>query len=227
MFLTIGSSFLNSVNVLASWFKFFLKLYNIQTWVLYSTCSPLHWSIWLTRFQENVLRRLGHDWCAFLHLTWCFTSTETVWLIMDGGRMGWDPRHISLFTQLLSSGCAFQEGRQVYLSHSNTVGAALAETAHLQVTEDEADRYILLQEMPFNGSFNSHCLSEPVAEPLLTLIDVLLEVWRFIAWQSEGRPSTSQPRCSWRNRYPAPWWPCCCALHWWGCWWDHPFINRC
>ena len=49
------------------------------------------------------------------------------------------------------------------------------------MTEDEADRYILLQEMPFSGSFNSHCLSESVAEPLLTLIDVLLEVWRFIA----------------------------------------------
>ena len=44
---------------------------------------------------------------------------------------------------------SLNEGREVYLSHSNPVGAALAETAHLQVTEDEADRYILLQEMPF------------------------------------------------------------------------------
>ena len=49
-------------------------------------------------------------------------------------------------TQLLSSGCAFQEGREVYLSHKNTAGAALAETARLQVTEDKADRYILLQQ---------------------------------------------------------------------------------
>ena len=44
---------------------------------------------------------------------------------------------------------SLNEGREVYLSHSNPVGAALAETAHLQVTEDEAERYILLQEMPF------------------------------------------------------------------------------
>ena len=140
--------------------------------------------------------------------------------------MGWDHRPISLFTQLLSSGCAFQEGREAYLSHSNTVGAALAETARPQMTEDEADRYSLLQQMPFSGSFTSHCLSESVAKPLLTLIDVLLEVWRFIAWQSEGGPaSTSQPRCSWRNRDPAPWWLYCCALHWWGCCWHHPFIN--
>ena len=43
-------------------------------------------------------------------------------------------------TQLLSSGCAFQEGREVYLSHKNTAGAALAETACLQVTEDKADK---------------------------------------------------------------------------------------
>ena len=49
-------------------------------------------------------------------------------------------------TQLLSSGCAFQEGREVYLSHKNTAGAALAETGRLQVTEDKADRYILLQQ---------------------------------------------------------------------------------
>ena len=95
-------------------------------------------------------------------------------------------------TQLLSSGCAFQEGREVYLSHKNAVGAALAETARLQVTEDEADRYILLQQMPFSGSFVSHCLSEPVAEPLLTLIDVLFEVWGFIAEEERG---SSQHQC--------------------------------
>ena len=49
------------------------------------------------------------------------------------------------------------------------------------MTEDEADRYSLLQQMPFSGSFTSHCLSEPLAKPLLTLTDVPLEVWRFIA----------------------------------------------
>ena len=48
-------------------------------------------------------------------------------------------------------GCAFHEGRKVYLSYKNAVGAALAETARLQVTEDEADRYILLQQMPLTG----------------------------------------------------------------------------
>ena len=61
----------------------------------------------------------------------------------------------------------------------------MAETARLQLTEDEAEKivnvglilrkYILLQQMPFSGSFNLNCLSEPVANPLLTLLDVLLE----------------------------------------------------
>jgi len=35
-------------------------------------------------------------------------------------------------------------------------------------------KYIMRQQMSFSGSFNSTCLSEPVAKPLLTLIDVLL-----------------------------------------------------
>ena len=52
------------------------------------------------------------------------------------------------------------------------------------MSEDEAKkiidvgmlrRYILLQQMPYDGSFNSSCLSEPVAKPLLTLLEVLLQ----------------------------------------------------
>ena len=38
-------------------------------------------------------------------LSWYFTSTETIWLIREGGRMGWEMRaqaHL-LFTQLLNS----------------------------------------------------------------------------------------------------------------------------
>ena len=61
----------------------------------------------------------------------------------------------------------------------------MAQTARLQVTEDEAmtivevgimlRKYILMQQNPFNGSFSSSCLSEPVAKPLLTFLDILLE----------------------------------------------------
>ena len=61
----------------------------------------------------------------------------------------------------------------------------MAQNVNLQVSEDEAKkiidvgimlrRYILLQLMPFDGSFNSSCLSEPVAKPLLTLLEVLLQ----------------------------------------------------
>ena len=60
--------------------------------------------------------------------------------------------------------CAFKEGKEVYLSHKQTVGAVLADTARLQVTENKAEKnvhvglmlrkYILLQQMSFSGSFN-------------------------------------------------------------------------
>lgn len=79
----------------------------------------------------------------------------------------------------------YSEGRDIYISHKKTVGAALAHTADLEVTEDGATkiievglmlrRHILLQQMPFNGSFNSCSLSEPVAKPLLALLDALLQ----------------------------------------------------
>ena len=62
------------------------------------------------------------------------------------------------------------------------------------MTDDEADRYILLQQMPFSGSLTSHYLSEPVAEPLLTLTDVQLEVWRFIAEEEKEDPASTSAR---------------------------------
>ena len=70
-----------------------------------------------------------------------------------------------------------------------TVGETLAKNVKLQVTEDEADiivavgllfrKYILastyMEQKPVDGSFDSSCLREPVTQPLLTLIDTLLE----------------------------------------------------
>ena len=79
----------------------------------------------------------------------------------------------------------YSEGRDVYVSHKKIIGAALAENVNLQVSKEETKkiidvgiilrRYIQLQHMPFDGSFNSSCLSEPVAKPLLTLLEVLLQ----------------------------------------------------
>ena len=53
------------------------------------------------------------------------------------------------------------------------------------MTEEEAEKivdvglmlrkYILQKQMPFDGSFSPYCRSEPVTQPLLTLIDILLE----------------------------------------------------
>ena len=76
---------------------------------------------------------------------------------------------------------SFSKGRDIYLSHKKTVGKVLSETCTLQVSEDEAKKivevgillrkYTLLQQTPFTGSFTTACLSEPVAKPLLTLLD--------------------------------------------------------
>ena len=76
----------------------------------------------------------------------------------------------------------YSDGHDVYVSHNKKIGAALAQNVNLQMSEDEAKkiihvgimlrRFILLQHMPFDGSFNSSCLSEPVAKPLLTLLEV-------------------------------------------------------
>ena len=95
-----------------------------------------------------------------------------------------------IIEKLGSDWSAFQQGREVYISHKQAVGEALAETARLQVTEDEAQKivdvglmlrkYVILQQMPFDGSFHNNCLSEPVAKPLLTLLNILLEGSRSI-----------------------------------------------
>lgn len=79
----------------------------------------------------------------------------------------------------------YSAGRDVFITRKKTAGAAVAETARLQVTEAEAmklaevgvllRKYILLQQMPFNGSFAPNCLSEPVAKPLLMFLNILLE----------------------------------------------------
>ncbi|KAF5301239.1 hypothetical protein FQA39_LY10825 [Lamprigera yunnana] len=86
-----------------------------------------------------------------------------------------------LLKKLESDWYSFNDGKEVYISHKKTIGAALADTARTQVTEDEADKivdvavllrkYILFQQMPFNGSFSSGCLSEPVAKlPLILMM---------------------------------------------------------
>ena len=76
----------------------------------------------------------------------------------------------------------YSEALDVYISLKKIIVAALAQNVNLQVSEDEAKkiidvgimlrRYIFLQQMPFGGSFNSNCLSEPVDKPLLTLLKV-------------------------------------------------------
>ena len=70
----------------------------------------------------------------------------------------------------------------------------MAETARRQVTEDEADRYILLQQMPFSGTLPSYCASEPVAKPFLTLTAVMLEVCGFISEEEKENPATTSVR---------------------------------
>ncbi|KAF4114423.1 hypothetical protein G5714_004646 [Onychostoma macrolepis] len=96
---------------------------------------------------------------------------------------------------------ALSEGRDVYISHKKIVGAAVAQTSCLQVTEDEAKtivevglmlrKYILLQQMPFNGSFTSTCLSEPVAKPLQTLLDVLIQGSSSVEQNEENQATIS------------------------------------
>ena len=95
-----------------------------------------------------------------------------------------------LLNKLGPDWAAFQQGREVYISNKETVGTALAETARLQVTDEEAQKivdvglmlrkYVVIQQLPFDGSFHPNCLSEPVDNPLLTLIDIMLEGSRSI-----------------------------------------------
>ncbi len=90
-----------------------------------------------------------------------------------------------LLGKLGSDFYAFKNGKDVYISHSKTIGSSLAETARVHVTEDEAEnivavglilrKYILNVPTPFNGTFNQNALTKPVAQPLLTLLEVMLE----------------------------------------------------
>ena len=51
-------------------------------------------------------------------------------------------------------------------------------------------KYILVQQMPVSGSFSSLCLSEPVAKPLLILLDVMFEGSRCIAQEEKDDPAS-------------------------------------
>ncbi|KAF5269349.1 hypothetical protein FQA39_LY08741 [Lamprigera yunnana] len=80
----------------------------------------------------------------------------------------WFKEH--LLKKLGSDWYSFNDGKEVYISHKKTIGANLADTSRTQVTEDEADKtvdvavllrkYIVFQQMPFNGSFSSGCLTD-------------------------------------------------------------------
>jgi hypothetical protein len=81
---------------------------------------------------------------------------------------------------------SFTKGRDVFLSHSNTVGDALAQSLEQsEINQDDAlllmkatavlRRHILVKHDPFVGSFPSDCLTGPVPEPLLSFMVVLLQ----------------------------------------------------
>lgn len=119
----------------------------------------------LLRMYENHLQHLGSEWIGVaVHKTRFKTH---------------------LLEKLGSEWSAYSQGRDVYISHTKSVGKAVAETVTSKVTDDEAQkivevalllrRYTLLQQLPFNGSFSSVCLSEPVAKPLLMFLDTLLQ----------------------------------------------------
>ena len=76
--------------------------------------------------------------------------------------------------------------RDVFLSHSDTVGEVLAQSLHQSgISQDDAlllmraagvlRKHVLVKQDPFTGSFSSHCLTGPVPEPLLTFMKVLLQ----------------------------------------------------
>ena len=62
---------------------------------------------------------------------------------------------------------AFSEGRDVFIAHKKTVGAAVAQTSCLQVTEDEAKNIVEVGLMLPNTSFCNRCLSmDPLHQPV-------------------------------------------------------------
>lgn len=62
----------------------------------------------------------------------------------------------------------------LYISHKKTVGAALAQTAHIQVTEDEA-KNIVEVDLMLRSYTHQQYLGEPVPKLLLMFLDVLLQ----------------------------------------------------
>jgi hypothetical protein len=79
---------------------------------------------------------------------------------------------------------ATKEGKEIILSSSSHVSTAWINSG-ASVTGDEADQiiavamklreYTLVQQPPFNGTFNSDSVLDSVPAPLLTLINVLIE----------------------------------------------------
>jgi len=67
----------------------------------------------------------------------------------------------------------YTEGRDIYISHKKTVGAALAQASRIHVSDDEAQKivemgimlrqHILQEQKGFSGSFNPSCLRESVS----------------------------------------------------------------
>ena len=111
-----------------------------------------------------VLKQLGSDW-----IEKCAHQTRFQEPILQKLRPDWS---------------AYSKGPDVYISNKKTAGAALAKTVCLQVIEDDAEKrvevglmfwsYTLQQQIPFSGSFNSRCLSEPLPKTFHTFLDVLL-----------------------------------------------------
>ena len=80
---------------------------------------------------------------------------------------------------------AYNKGIHVYIEHKTKIGEILVNAAQHQVSEEDAHKiiefgmivrkYALLPQIPFDGTFNPNCLSEPVHRALLTAVDIMLE----------------------------------------------------
>ena len=81
---------------------------------------------------------------------------------------------------------SFSRGRDVYLTHSDTVSEALAQSSkQSEINQDEAlilmraagvlRKHVLVKQDPFTGAFLPDCASKLVPDPLLTFMNVLLQ----------------------------------------------------
>ena len=91
-----------------------------------------------------------------------------------------------LLSSLPTGWHSYTKGRDVFLSHSSTVGEALAQSfEQSEINQDDALllmratavlwRHILVKQNRFMGSFPSDYLTVPVPEPLLSFMLVLLQ----------------------------------------------------